>query len=183
MWQTTVRLVKVSTKQSTALSDANPACNVVLPGTLRPAEIAVWLAGFTQHPVLLHSLSYNAEVHRTLSSNTASAERERRILIHKGRTINAVNRALSNVDQLRNDEVEALVVAVFLLWRANPGSSPQPEREFLLFRPYIPGLSWVNLYSKADAIDAHARALLWLLGRIGGIDKVQLPGLRLVLAT
>jgi hypothetical protein len=153
-----------------------------LPGTLQADGITAWFNAFTQHSVVLHSLSYNAEVHRMMTTNSSSAIRQRRILIHKGRTIAAVNAALGTVGSLSNHEIEALMIAVFILWRANPGEL-NTEADYSLFRPYMPGVGWVNVYSKADAVDAHAKALLWLLGLIGGMDKVQLPGLRVVLAT
>ncbi|KAK3114221.1 hypothetical protein LTR53_007688 [Teratosphaeriaceae sp. CCFEE 6253] len=167
-------------EQSVSVATTADYCfNVVLKNTLQPPQIASWFQAFSQSPVVFHALSYTVGVHQSLSGSGAATGNQQEMLMHKGQTIRTINGLLNDLD---NADAEMMILAMFILWRVNVAQQTDVREETLLFSAYMPGANWISVYGKAQAIDMHAQALYWLVERIGGLPKIKLPGLQMVLS-
>ena len=119
-------------------------------------------------------------MHQSINSNPTALRRLPTTLAHKGETIQHVNAALKDVGDQAT--VETILIAVFILWMVNFEETSTNHEDPILFTPYLPGANWLSVYGRAEVVDAHAAAFRWLVERIGGLERIRLPGLAQVLA-
>ncbi|KAK5738571.1 hypothetical protein LTR17_005907 [Elasticomyces elasticus] len=167
-------------RSATIASTADYCFNLILKNTLQPQQISSWFLAFSQSPVVYHALSYTVGAHQEIVSGSTAALVQQQALVHKGQTIKIINELLNDLD---NADTEAMILAMFILWRVNAATKQNDQREeTLLFSPYMPGANWLSVYGRAEAIDMHAQAMYWLVARLGGLEQVKLPGLQMVLS-
>ncbi|KAK4955112.1 hypothetical protein LTR10_007306 [Elasticomyces elasticus] len=167
-------------RSATIASTADYCFNLILKNTLQPQQISSWFLAFSQSPVVYHALSYTVGAHQEIVSGSTAALVQQQALVHKGQTIKIINELLNDLD---NADTEAMILAMFILWRVNAATKQSDQREeTLLFSPYMPGANWLSVYGRAEAVDMHAQAMYWLVARLGGLEQVKLPGLQMVLS-
>lgn len=143
--------------------------------TMRHHELCAWFVAFTQSPLAYHSLSCSVYVHRQLVGADDHAKDLEMSLFHKGKTISLVNNALDDMQKANMDDV---LHAIIVLWRVNPVLRQETCEDTSLFVPHLPYANWVNVWSRTERVPMHAAAFYWLVEKLGGIDKLKLPGLK-----
>ncbi|KAF2164480.1 hypothetical protein M409DRAFT_56740 [Zasmidium cellare ATCC 36951] len=161
-------------------------CFKTIMDTLHPNDIPTWFLAFCQHPLVFHSLSFTAGIHRQLRSG--SSRTLQRTLAHKVRTIQLVNEALLHIEST-HARLEPLILAVTCLWRCNVSEkgSTRPWQSVRCFASSWPEANWIALFSRVEADESHARAVHFLcrpplLKQIEQTANVPLPSYRRILA-
>jgi len=136
-----------------------------------------WLQLFCQHPLVHHSFFNVAATHHDLCEDTISQSSSRSVLSHKVRAIGILGNLLST--SLDRPNLEILLLAVLCLGKneITPAAMAQwSNASPLPVEPHIP-TSPIRLYGRFEMAREHRQAAATLVGLIGGLRNIRLPGL------
>ena len=144
------------------------------PHVMPPESVRARMTACLQIPMIFHGVQYAAKAHRNVIRGHSTEVDRRTMLVHKAETLRLLKGMISRIDDLSLVETELVIMTVILLFRdeeiaaaeASEGHAPLP------FVPHVPSSCWLNVYGKTKTVAAHARALVTLVNRVGGIQSV-----------
>ena len=128
-----------------------------------------WLEVFCREPLVYHAIAslLNLEL---LSAGTGSAATRKRMLLHKGEAVAALNRKLSN---LKADDIETALIGMVTLY---PDEEEVVRASALGPSLFVSHMPWVNnttIYAGVDPKGLH-HAVESLVARAGGLLNLKL---------
>jgi hypothetical protein len=142
-------------------------------GSIGEEERRAWFEGMCSTPLLFHALSYKSGVHQTLRG-LATQRKKVQTMEHQLKTTQLINIAL---EELANANTEHLIIAMMCLWRTNLETADRHPTADSLFSAHNPDANWIALYGRMHNVEIHAKALNYLVHRLGGAQALRFPGL------
>lgn len=90
-----------------------------------------------------------------------------------------LNEALGRLDVAN---VEVLLIVMVTLATHDLSTERLSQGGEMGFIPHEPDAYWMNVYGRLDTIEQHLGAIGGLVGMVGGLQKITLPGLANCLA-
>ncbi|KAK4494220.1 hypothetical protein PRZ48_014518 [Zasmidium cellare] len=137
-------------------------------------ERRAWFELFWGYRTLFHSFHYAAAVHIDLLRNEVSKSTQQRALVHKGAAMSMLKRGLTRLSTTNVDVLLIVMVTLATHDLTEKTLNPGPA---MGFRPHEPSAYWMSAYGRLETIKEHLEAIARLIVHIGGLKKLQLPGL------
>jgi hypothetical protein len=123
-----------------------------------------WLMNILEHPYVFHSLMWAAALH--MNALRPDGRIDRSSLMHQQRAVQHLSREINEKGDL--DENWHLIAIMALgTPESVVASPPKPTHSFT---PPLRDLLWLNVYSRHPLIEAHWKALLYVVESRGGQD-------------
>jgi hypothetical protein len=100
-------------------------------------------------------------------------------LTHKTWAIRLLNAALSKLESANEEHV---ILTILLLATNEPGREAVRVERSLPLQPHMPQGNWMSVYGRIEIEHAHAKALIFLVHRKGGLESIRMPGLGATIA-
>lgn len=189
--------LKTSTFDPSASSiAANAACyylQCVMGNTILPSHRKTWFEAFCKDQMVFHCLSYSAFFFQDVKRVGGGEGALREVTLkHRGKALSLIGERIRQLGEEGDTDgkIEALVLTMNTLWmwsrERNGGRVAGKDGRGLLVRSsaMMPDAWLKNAFATVVAENSHALALEWLIGKVGGIERIGrlLPGLRTGLA-
>ena len=126
-------------------------------------------------PISYHVLHYCAAIRQDQISGTSTFSVHPETLLHQAEALRLLNEAISCLEECNLD---AVIFTVYALSSLNSEMSKSEVR--LQFRGFPWQTDW--LWDQSASFKSHLDCLEMLVGRRGGLDALQMPGLALSIA-
>ena len=153
--------------------------NVMLPRLHIDSQgLLVWFEAFCKHHVVYHALQWAATVHSDLLADRRFWSETRVALTHKVSTIRSIHESLNSISLLRSWDIEMLILGMSVLATTEIKHKHIPDTILVsLFVPHLPTEQWENIFGRMLTSPEHVQAIVLLCERLGGLHKLQFPGL------
>ena len=149
--------------------------NVDWPNLLTLDESSAWYAALCKHPAVFHGFVYATAAHQDILSSQLTRSSRKDMLTHKAKAFRSL-RDLT-LQATSDAEIELLLFAVMVMWHYDLQDEQIAQDEILQFSPHMPGANWLSVYGRTQGVEAHTRPLWALVARLGGVQKLKMPGL------
>ena len=119
-------------------------------------------------------------MHSDILSNRVERSGSGRVVMHKAAAIGLLKDQLEHLSS--DEDLDAAVLTVLALARNELDQGSMRVGVVLQFEPHLPTASWMNVYGRVEPVETHARAMLLLVERAGGLPNLKLPGLAATIA-
>ena len=153
----------------------------LFPTLFLPDESTAFFAAFCQHPIIYHCFHYVYAVHRDVVQRQVLLSRSARALWHLSESFRLLNAIVGNLDR-ENIELALLTIVTLVKSHIDPDQINQDASHALLFTPHNHYADSLHVYGRTGIVEAHANAIVPLVHRAGGLNKLKFPGLSRSLA-
>lgn len=138
-----------------------------------------WFALYCQEPIVFHGFNVAAAMHDDLLSKKGRWSKSSEIISHRGELLGRVGQLISNIDDSKL-ELAVFGIATLIVTTLQVGRS-WPDR-VLLLSPHMPSANFDSVFGRTLVEPEPVKAMMQLVTRIGGLQKIRLPGLAIVAA-
>jgi hypothetical protein len=156
-----------------------PACLKILP-YLFPSNYIVqeWIKAYHYHPAVCYALKYAVAVHRDLMQGCHYESQRPEIIADKYHTSVHLSRMLRSNRSRYLTEIALLVVCILANNQIGEDTMSDgfAEQSLAMIPPFPPPHP-LRVYGMLSRVETHARIAVVMVGRLGGLKALRLPGL------
>ncbi|KAK4493789.1 hypothetical protein PRZ48_014974 [Zasmidium cellare] len=170
----------------------DPALGPMVAGMLQSANFNIgggrayalwssfdWFALYCQEPIVFHGFNVAAAMHDDLLSKKGRWSKSSEIISHRGELLGRVGQLISNIEDSKL-ELAVFGIATLIVTTLQVGRS-WPDW-VLLLSPHMPSANFDSVFGRTLVEPEPVKAMMQLVNRIGGLQKIRLPGLAIVAA-